>query len=669
MPKRKQHPETLEKATAIPDRQRAKQERLRDFVASLKQQVEDAETDRATWEENLTRWFKKRYGVRPATKNFPWPNASNVHVSLTEEKIRRLKPNYINLAFEGDPIVAMYPVGDVPMTAAQDAELLMHWLLIYYMNQVPGKNYLEALTISVDRMLEKSFAFVKPIWEYITRSYTKTIDVEEDLPPDLKEFVLNPETQDEDLEAWLASEVEYDLEDEEYAKRVKKAIADFRADGRYIDILVDMEVYNGPRVVPVAPEELIVPPDTTDVEDARLICHRMWMTANELKVGEKVGKYKNVDEILDLESAKRDAPKVRSTTLKTTKATREGVTEFLHKSHLIEIWEVYTWYDINDDGVEEKVVITFHPASGIVLRAIEFPYEHWRWPFIPLLYELTDERWYSPRGVPELLDHYQTIATNQENAKLDYMTMANSLQFKYRLGSMGSGSIRWIPGQGVGVQRMEDLEQLRVDRIDISFDNEMTKIRGLSEQLIGQPDLALNSISNPQERRTAFEISEVVSLSKQVFSLDARLFKNSLQKLYYQIFALWMQYGPEEVWVNVTGGPPVKISKEQINHAFVLVPNGEFTLLSRTLEQQRAGRLLDAAISDTSGAINTYKAWENYLLKTDPRAAKRILNDEQTYQRIQQFRMQQAELEFQKKLQVAGRPTTGSPSVSTGGGG
>jgi len=37
---------------------------------------------------------------------------------------------------------------------------------------------------------------------------------------------------------------------------------------------------------------------------------------------------------------------------------------------------LYSYYDIDSDGVEEKVVLTVEPRSQAVLRFIEFPYDH-----------------------------------------------------------------------------------------------------------------------------------------------------------------------------------------------------------------------------------------------------------------------------------------------------
>ena len=156
----------------------------------------------------------------------------------------------------------------------------------------------------------------------------------------------------------------------------------------------------------------------------------------------------------------------------------------------------------------------------------------------------------------------------------------------------------------------------------------------------------------------------MVNLGRQVFSFDARLYKDSLFEEYDQIFELWMQYGDDEVWVKATGdNQPRRLTKQEMRGNFVVVPNGDISLLSRTLEQQRAFAMLELATKDQSGALDVYNAWENYLLKADPRAAKRLLRGRQQFEQIQNMRLQMEQQEHQKKLEVAGR----TPSANVGG--
>jgi len=630
-----------------------------DFIKDLESKIQKDISDRSVRDDKLIRYYKKRYGVRPISKTFPWPGASNIHIFLTDEKIRKMKPNYINIAFEGDPVVTFEALGATAIENATTAENLMDWLLKYYMNQAPGMNYFKSLSIGVDRMLEKGKGFLKVVWDYQDIHTTTFLDVE-NLPGEIIQAISDPLITDEQLLEVIYQFTDLRVDIDEDVVWANRMVSEFREGKTIIKYRAKTVIYDGPRVIAVDDKDLIVPSFTTDIETATRITHRMYLTENDLKIAKRNGKFKPkaVDKALEFRktTARGDVgDKILSiSALLEQKKNREGVSEFSKDSELYEVWEVYTWKDIDGDGVDEKVVITYHPASKAILREIEFPYNHYKWPFVVLDFELNDDRFYSQRGLPEMLDNYQTELTVQENAKLDRMTLANTLQFKYRIGAINPKNIKFIPGQGIPVHRMDDLQELPISNMDISFDTEMEKIRKLSETYIGQPDIDAGSLSGG-ERKTAFEVSEVVSLGKQIFSFDARLFKDSLYKLYSQIFALWTQYGPNVAEVRVTGKKPLQVSKMDLRGRFNIVPTGDFTLLARTLEVQKSFSELQLALTDQSGAMDKYAAWERYLRKSDPKNVERLLNTREEYDQTQQLIAQQQQQQQQFELEKAGR--------------
>lgn len=658
------HAEAIERSATIKIDKMDRDE----FVRNLIQEGQDAERDRQTWLEKVNRNYKKRFGIRPSTKNFPWPGAANHHVYLSDEKVRRMKPNYINLAFEGDPIVRFEPVGSTPPQIAQNAEIYMDWTLKYDMTRAPGFNYMESLALIVDDMCgHYGLGIGKVVWHQESRHRTSVLDLDK-VSEQIRQILDNPLTTNEELRRILIEQMGLDPENAHDSKQIESAIKQFRSGKRIIKVKEQYVSYKGARLFHVEPHLITVPRDTTHIQTARWIKHDMYMCYNDLMMGQRDGKYSNVEK---LEELKPKAIRDFYSTLESTKESREGNYSFTQEESLYKISEFYAYYDIDGDGVGEKVVITVCEDAGdsepVILRFIEFPYDHGKWPFVVFRNEMTDERYYSSRGLVEMLDHYQTIATNMENHKLDRMTIANSLPLKARLNSINPNNIRWNPAQPIWVKRMDDLESLAIPNVDMSYDQEQGKIRELAETYIGQPDFMMGQMARTQERRTKFEASEMVSQGRQIFSLEARLFKNSLQEMYDQIYELLMQYGDEVTYVRVVGeeknttpgGIPIpahlRLSKEQLRGNFVIVPNGEFTLLSRTLEEQRDMDLLQLALQDNSGAINQLEFWRHALRKKDPRLAKKGLRTDQEFQQIQQMQQQMANFEFQKKMAVAGR--------------
>ena len=671
MPETK-HAEAIEKQAGI-----RQSKDVEVWIDKMVQKVKDAKSSRVNWEEKIERNYKKRYGVRPAKKNFPWPGASNTHIFLADEKIRKLKPNFINIAFEGDPLVSFEPIGNTSLSAAQNAELFMDWKLKYHMAQARGFNYFQSMVLIVDDMLgDSGYGIAKILWHHETVHRTRVVTLD-DLPDDLLSILQNPLTLDEDLAAILSESLELDPEDPFDRKQIENAIRQFRDGKQTIKIKERYVAYKGSKVDAVDPLDLIIPSSATHIQTAPWLCHRVRMTLNDLKIRQRDGKYRNVDKVEEFRPNQQSNTDIHST-VEIIKEEREGISRFSEESDLVEIWEIYCYRDIDGDGVGEKVVLTIEPESKAVLRLIEFPYDHGKWPFVKFPYELNDPRWYSSRCVTELLDPYQTIVTNQENAKLDRMTLANSFQFIYRVNSVNPANMRYIPGQGIPAKRpQEDIKELQIANLDISFDTEMTKIRGLAENLVGQPDVDLSGTS--QERRTAREVGETVAMGRQIFSLDARMFKNSLQELCDQVFELEMQYGDEEVWIRVTVGEkelgevqtgqadPAETGMKRLRKAdmrgnFVLVPNGEFTLLSRIMEQEKAFKILELSMQDQDGVTNKREAWINALLCLAPKAAKRIVNSDAEYAAFQKAKSEAQQAETFQKLAVAGRIPVGGGS-------
>jgi len=83
-----------------------------------------------------------------------------------------------------------------------------------------------------------------------------------------------------------------------------------------------------------------------------------------------------------------------SHTIDVTRDEREGIQRLQSTNNLVKIWECYCWYDINNDGTEEKCVVTIAPDFNQELRKITLPFYSGNFPFVKLFYELTSDRWF-----------------------------------------------------------------------------------------------------------------------------------------------------------------------------------------------------------------------------------------------------------------------------------
>jgi len=599
---------------------------VKEFISGIIAEVNEADDTRDAYKEKLTRWYKKRYGVR-GTKNFPWPGCSNLHIPLVDKTIRKLKPSYVRLFEPSETMAYFEPVGPEDADKASKCEIFFDWLLKVRMR------VFKPAVLMIDKMLEKGKVIVKVIYQ---RTVTYTADVIDaiDIPVDVM-------LDDTAIPEWL--KVTYGLDDSE-TEQINAIAGKIRAGQRKIKVNIPQIDYDAPKWIVKDPLDIIVPPDTTDIQSARWICDISYFAENDLLIDAKGGKYDLgvVTEIIEKNIGKDKTKK--DNTIDTEKQARTGVYEELVGSNeLVRIWEICCYHDINGDKVKERCVLTICPDyPEKPLRFIEFPYEHGRWPFVEVPFEINGDSYYEARGVPEILDHLQTEMTIQHNQKIDRQTIANSLSFKYIPGVVNPSNIRFIPGQGIPVSRMDALEPLQVQNVEVSFEREEAILKAWAEEYIGVTDFGVASPLSPlSEARTKYEVQSVNMAKMQVFSLDGRIFQEAVKELFEQTWALWLQYGPDDVWVRVMNetnplapNQPtfsgMNVSKNEIRGNFDIRPGGRIEGTNPVLEAQEA--LANLQMFKGDPYINQKELRLNYLRKMDGKLANRLMLPDQMVQ-------------------------------------
>ncbi len=616
-------PDVKGKGEQLSSQTEVKVDNTKEFIDGIIAEVNEADSTRDAYKEKLTRWYKKRYGIR-AAKNFPWPGCSNLHVPLVDKTIRKLKPSYVRLFEPSETMAFFEPVGPEDVDKASKCEIFFDWLL-----KVRMRIFRPAI-LMIDKMLEKGHSIVKVIYQ---RTETNSSDV-----LDAAEIPVEILADDIALSGWIKAKYEFD---DTQTEQITAIAGKIRAGQRKIKVTIPQIDYDAPKWIVKDPLDIIVPPDTTDIQSARWICDISYFNPNDLLIDAKNGKYDEavVKWLIDNHTGKDKTKDAE--TIDVEKQERTGVyQELMGVTEPIRIWEICCYNDINDDGIKEKCVLTICPDyTEKPLRFIEFPYDHGRWPFVEVPFEINDDAWDSPRGIPEILDHLQTEMTIQHNQKIDRQTIANSCMFKYIPGVVNPSNIRFIPGQGVPVSKMDALDVIQVPNIEVSFEREEQVLKAWAEEYIGVTDFGTASPLSPlSEARTKYEVQSVNMSKMQVFSLDGRIFQESLKELYEQTWALWIQYGPDEVWVRVMNEPnpmgdnksPVgtmKVSKNEIRGGFDIRPGGRIEGTNPVMEAQEAMANLQMFKNDPY--INQRELRKNYLQKVDSRLAQRLmLSDE-----------------------------------------
>lgn len=633
-----EHPESLNQVNSLEIT-----DDLKTFVQSVSSEIQDAKSNRQEWSSRDDIYYRKRYGLR-SKRTHPWPGAANFVLPLIDADINRAKPAYVNL-INVDPIVAFEPFGPEDIEAGRKREQLLDWRLKHRMN------FMKPYLMGVDMMLQKGFTIFKIIWKFKSRTYTEILDLTE-LPDNVIDALYAPETTDIMIKKIIQEEFSVDFDFEENIEEIDKVVRRFREGKTRFEMKFTEKEANNAEVIVCDPkEDLTVPSDTTEIEDARWIDYKFFLSKNDIKIAMRDEKYHGFpDDKLDTWAGKRDSYAY------TSQYVKEGINRTVISEELVQLHETCVLYDINGDGILEKCIVTWPDSDPTaILRFIELPYEHGMWPYVQVRRELTDPSFYSSRGIPALDDDFQTGMSTLFNNDLNNQTVVSTPYVVYRRNSVKNiKNIRYIPGQAVEVDDPSSFEiRQHVNTSQSTFLNSQRLLKAWANERLGTPAQALSESNNEQGsgqggRRTAREVELIAALQGQNQSVDLLVFQIQIAPLYYQIDALYNQFGPEEEFV-LTNEEPMKISRREIQGKFNVVPNGTLDNSNPVLRSQKTFSLFQLFRGDQN--VKQDELYKAVIQDVDPRYARRFLYSKEERAQIAQMQQMQTEAMKARMLQ------------------
>lgn len=571
-----------------------------DLVSKVKMWKSDVEQWVGTWETNQNKWHKLRMRIKKE-KNFPFPGCSNIRMPTIETKLRKVKAALCQVVFGIRPVVSVIPSPSGNWDTAKKIEKFLDWLIMDIMG-LKTKSI-----IAIDQALEKGFYLLKPHWrvETTTRVEKLTLD---DISMDEAMFLFNPQVPDEQIYQSIAQRLNVDMNPMvalENIEEVKRVAAEIMSGADEVNFTLQDVLYNYPDVALCPPERVYVPTTTGyDPQSAEYIIHEFLMPLTKVKqcAESKGWSLKSVE---DIELKKK--VDLNDKTIDVTKDEREGIERLQSDNELVRVWECYCWYDINGDGVREKCVVTVAPDFGRVLRKISLPFYSGEFPFIKLYYELTDDRWFSHRGIPELIEDIVKEIDIQHMQKIDYGTLANTPTFAFKAGQIGESTTQFLFGQGIPVRGLGDIGEtiqplnIHNPNIDFSYQNEQMLLETKIEEIIGQVDYSLQSMINKRQPRTASEVGLQQQNMQQVFSLDADMFTEQFTKVFKWVYDLWCQYGDDSVeftYFGENGYEPIKLTREEVQGKYKITVRGNDQNTNPAVKQQKAMFLANDAMAN-----------------------------------------------------------------------
>ncbi len=543
------------------------------FISEMNARSQEERSERANWENAVDRLDALRYGVRKK-KIKPWFGAANYSIPLIDSDITKLKPMYVNAAYGVSPVVTFVPYGPEDVEPMRLREQLFDWRMRTQVQFFKPYNY------GIDLVLGAPGQTVfRTIWNFSSRKYNEVLDIE-DLPAEVIDVIYDVRVTDDMLAQIIIEEFKIDTDYDENITEVNKAIQAFRNGKTNIDMSLLETENNQPEVSALdVREELVVPSDTRELQDALFIDYPFWKSINELKIEMADGKYQDYSE-----------DDIKSWAGKGTNYSSEVSDE------MVLCHELCCWYDIDGDGIEEKCIATYPDADPqSVLRFIGLPYKHGLWPYAQVKRELTKPGFYQSRGIPSLDEDFQVGISTSVNQSIDNGTILNSPERVYKRGVISNPkNRRYVPGENIEVNG--DISQVQTRVVGnvtqgVLFQNAQY-LKSWSVERLGQVTSGLGSqseLSGSGERgkKTAAEVDALIAVQGQAQSLDLQIFQQQMADVYYQIDALYDQYGDDEEEILITGKQPQKVSRQDIQGRFNIIPNGRLDNSTPALRLQK----------------------------------------------------------------------------------
>lgn len=393
-------------------------------------------------------------------------------------------------------------------------------------------------------------------------------------------------------------------------RRANKIIRELREDG----VAVIPEAYlcrNRPSFVSLKPhEEIALPPETIDLQNARVIFRRQYMTEVDLRAKELTDGWSKsfVDEALN--TAGRSLNYLDQTTLTGL------VSEFTRSDNLVEVVWAYT-RSLDANGVPSIYYTVFCPLTSSVDGEQKFAvhemldYAHNQYPFVLFRRENVTRRVVECRGVPEIVKTWQTEIKAQRDSIYDSTSFETlpPLQVSKRLGMANKIG----PGVQLPVTKPGDYAWLQPpSRPPATAFSLIEAVGNQVDEYFGRP--------NPK-------IPQSQTMMKQQRMVNEWL--RSYSEAYRQAFRLCVQYLPPEELARITNTAAGQgITHDAIKYDFNLRFN--VAEMDNELVKQKLQTIATAIVPlDVSGTIDRSKLVDKLLRAVAPESVDELLVDRQ----------------------------------------
>jgi len=562
--------------------------------------VENAENVRYCRWPGQTDDGKKNNDANRNKPAFPWDGASDTRIPLADEVINGLV-DLCSTSFWRS-MLRVSPTNISQLDQAVTAHNLMDWTV----NSRMYNDLTREVELLSQYLWTYGWAGVHVTWQqemgqkeqYLTMDQVMALAAqspEGSILADLPNLIANPEADDQSAELLLAAFPNL------RKRRALKAIRELRTEGE-CDFPIPTMVSNKPMVAALAPyDELVFPLETTDIQSARVIFRRYYMTEAQL-----LNKVETEDWDAEwAQEAIKTMGRFSDYSAYTYAAVGLAENSILDRENLIEV--VYAYQkSIDSDGIPGVFYTVFSPQVGDKWGYFDLlDYTHGQYPFVIWRSELIHRQITESRGVPEVCSTWQHEVKAQRDSIFDYTSLATLPPIE--VPKTRGGNLKIGPAVQIPVLR----------RGEIGFLAPPAREPGVAFQLIA----AIEAQTDRYFGRPTEKVPPVITQMRQ-----QRLINNWLHgwtEAFRQVLSLTLQYvGPAEIQRITASSTPLPQDVQD----FDVMLKFDIRELSTDLVTEKLKAISTLVLPlDTAGVIDRAKLISVALRAIDPNLASELV--------------------------------------------
>lgn len=496
-------------------------ERLRDVLSQHVGKVLDQELKNdETLQGNLSRWHDMYKGKREP-KVFPWEKCANVAIPISRSNTDAIFVRIVDAIFNKTKLWIVKAQKKELVGFARKLEDQLNWFQKYVL-----------------KLREK---IMSPLLECVKTGTGVLMIVNE-----------------EDHDTRYAYATEAEIKD----PSVKKYKEGKNPEGNSTPLVKRIDKsYIGPNTYPIPRSDWMISSDATSIQDA-YICGfrtRYRLPQIELKVRQNLYDKKEVEKLT--------APDEVDEATKRRAESQGKEVEKTDYEKPYEIWQLHLHYDVDEDGEEDDIIVTYHRHTGAILRCIYNPLFKGFRPFQDLVFYPTEYS-FDGEGIVEILEPLQKVADTLTNQRLDTLTLMNAPWIFVRVGS-GLEDLRPSPGKTIPVHGNVD-EEIKIiqhpGNLQATFQEE-DRINAYADRAVGITP-AIMGIST-SERPVAKETFALREEANKKFKGGIDHVRVKLSELAWILVDFFTQYQPTykygEMGAEETIAFPAEYLRDGIN--------------------------------------------------------------------------------------------------------